>query len=82
MYWWSMSLFRATLNRSRAVADKLGSVGTVDVVDSDAAPITVDGYDLLVVGWTNPRVLDDACRDASRSSQIAIGPAWAGPRHP
>ena len=35
---------------ARAVAGKLGGVGTVDVVDSDAAPTTVDGYDLLVVG--------------------------------
>lgn len=44
------SLWGNTEKVARAVADKLADIGTVEVVDSDAAPATVDGYDLVVVG--------------------------------
>lgn len=44
------SLWGNTEKVARAVAEMLADVGTVDVVDSDAAPTSVDGYDLVVVG--------------------------------
>lgn len=44
------SLWGNTEKVARTVADKLAGVGEVDVVDSDAAPTAVEGYDLLVVG--------------------------------
>ncbi|MHA6695171.1 flavodoxin family protein [Homoserinimonas sp. A520] len=44
------SLWGNTEKVARVVADNLAGVGEVDVVDSDAAPISVDGYGLVVVG--------------------------------
>ncbi|MET0844314.1 MAG: flavodoxin domain-containing protein [Mycetocola sp.] len=44
------TLWGNTEQVARAIAARLGSVGSVDVTDSDNAPTTVDGYDLLVVG--------------------------------
>jgi hypothetical protein len=44
------SLWGNTEKVARAIADALASRGTVDIVDSDAAPSTTEGYDLLVVG--------------------------------
>jgi len=44
------SLWGNTEKVARAVAAGLASLGSVDVMTSDAAPGTVDGYDLLAVG--------------------------------
>lgn len=44
------SLWGNTEKVARVVADVLAGKGAVDVVDSDAAPASVDGYDLVVVG--------------------------------
>lgn len=44
------SLWGNTAQIARAVADELAKTMTVEVVDSDAAPLTVDGYDLIAVG--------------------------------
>lgn len=44
------SLWGNTAKVARAVAETLTGIGTVDVVESDAAPTSVDGYDLVVVG--------------------------------
>jgi hypothetical protein len=44
------SLWGNTEKVARAIADRLGRVGTVDVVDTDAAPKAITGYDLVVVG--------------------------------
>jgi hypothetical protein len=44
------SLWGNTEKVARVVADELAAVGTVDLVDSDAAPSSMDGYDLVVVG--------------------------------
>jgi len=44
------SLWGNTEKLARAVAAELGTTMTVDVVDSDAAPVVIEGIDLLVVG--------------------------------
>lgn len=44
------SLWGNTEQVARAVAAELAGLGSVDVMTSDAAPGTVDGYDLVVVG--------------------------------
>ncbi|MDL5486247.1 flavodoxin family protein [Microbacterium wangruii] len=44
------SLWGNTEKIARAVAETLAGTGTVDVVESDSAPASLDGYDLLVVG--------------------------------
>lgn len=44
------SLWGNTEKVARKVAEKLASMGTVDLVDSDSAPGSVDNYDLVVVG--------------------------------
>lgn len=44
------SLWGNTEKVARAVAERLAGIGAVEVVDSDAAPASVDGYDLVVVG--------------------------------
>jgi len=74
------SLWGNTEKVARAVADKLSSVGTVDVVQSDAAPATVDGYDLLVVGgpthafsMTRVTTRADAVKSHSAPHQPARG---------
>ncbi|TFC30685.1 flavodoxin family protein [Cryobacterium sp. TMT1-3] len=62
------SLWGNTKQVARAVADRLGGVGTVDIVDSDAAPTTVDGYDLLVVG--GPTHAFSMTRAATRAEAV------------
>lgn len=44
------SLWGNTEKVARVIADKLTGVGEVDIMDSDTAPASVDGYDVLVVG--------------------------------
>ena len=44
------SLWGNTEKIARAIAAGLAGLGSVDVKTSDAAPGTVDGYDLLAVG--------------------------------
>ncbi|SDL14968.1 Flavodoxin [Cryobacterium psychrotolerans] len=44
------SLWGNTEKVARAVAAGLAGIATVDVLNSDAAPVKVDGYDLVVVG--------------------------------
>jgi menaquinone-dependent protoporphyrinogen IX oxidase len=44
------SLWGNTAQIARAVADELAKTMTVEVVDSDAAPVTVEGYDMIAVG--------------------------------
>ena len=44
------SLWGNTEKVARAIGDALSSHGTVDIFDSDAAPTSTDGYELLVVG--------------------------------
>ena len=44
------TLWGNTERVARAIAGELGAGMPVEVVDSDAAPTTVDGYDLVVVG--------------------------------
>lgn len=44
------SLWGNTEKVARAVAQQLGTTMTVELVDTDAAPASVDGYDLVVVG--------------------------------
>ncbi|TFC81552.1 flavodoxin family protein [Cryobacterium cheniae] len=60
---------------ARAIAAELGSTMEVEVVDSDAAPASVDGFDLVMVGgpthafsMTRPNTREDAVRqhDAPR----------------
>lgn len=40
----------ATPSSSRAIATELGSTMAVEVLDSDSAPSSVDGFDLVIVG--------------------------------
>jgi len=44
------SLWGNTEKVARAIGDALASHGTVDIFDSDAAPSSTDGYEILVVG--------------------------------
>lgn len=44
------SMWGNTETVAQAVAARLAGIGAVDVTTSDAAPITVDGYDLVAVG--------------------------------
>lgn len=44
------SLWGNTEQVARAIGAALGTQADVEVLDSDAAPTSVDGYDLLVVG--------------------------------
>lgn len=44
------SLWGNTEKVARAIAEGLAGIGSVDVLTSDAAPGTVDDYDLVVVG--------------------------------
>lgn len=44
------SLWGNTEKVARAVGSALGAGGEVEVVDSDSAPTSADGFDLLVVG--------------------------------
>ena len=44
------SLWGNTETVARAIAEKLVDLGTIDVMDSDDAPTSVDDYDLVVVG--------------------------------
>ncbi|MCP2031050.1 hypothetical protein L1277_001141 [Okibacterium sp. HSC-33S16] len=62
------SLWGNTGQVARAIADRLGSTATVDVVDSDAAPATVDGYDLVVVG--GPTHAFSMTRPATRAEAV------------
>jgi hypothetical protein len=62
------SLWGNTEKVARAIADRLGGAGTVEVVDSDAAPTTVDGYDLLLVG--GPTHAFSMTRAATRAEAV------------
>lgn len=44
------SLWGNTEQVARAIGTRLSSQADVEVLDSDAAPLSVDGYDLVVVG--------------------------------
>ena len=53
------SIWGNTEQIARAIATGLEETMTVDIVDSESAPKTVEGYDLVVVGGPHPRVFDD-----------------------
>ena len=63
------SLWGNTEALARAIADTLSSRGTIDVFDSDAAPSSTDGYDLVVVGA--PTHAFSMSRPATRASSKA-----------
>lgn len=44
------SLWGNTEKIARAIGTRLGAGGEVELLDSDAAPVSADGFDLLVVG--------------------------------
>jgi len=61
------TLWGNTERVARAIAERLGEGADVDVVDSDAAPTSVDGYHLVMVGgpthafsMTRPATRDEA----------------------
>ena len=62
------SLWGNTEKVARAVADTLARVGKVDVVDSDSAPASVAGYDLVVVG--GPTHAFSMTRAATRAEAV------------
>jgi hypothetical protein len=62
------SLWGNTETIARAVADELVRAGTVDVVDSDAAPASAVGYDLVVVG--GPTHAFSMTRAATRAEAV------------
>lgn len=53
---------------ARAIAARLAIDGEVEVLDSDAAPASVDGYDLLVVG--GPTHAFSMTRAATRADAV------------
>ena len=61
------SLWGNTEKVARAIAAKLG--GDVTVLDSDAAPLSVDGFDLLVVG--GPTHAFSMTRASTRADAVA-----------
>lgn len=62
------SLWGNTEKVARAIADGLSESGTVDVVDSDAAPERISGYDLLVLG--GPTHAFSMTRSATRDEAV------------
>ncbi len=62
------SLWGNTEKVARAIADGLRESGTVDVVDSDAAPDGISGYDLLVAG--GPTHAFSMTRSATRDEAV------------
>lgn len=69
------SLWGNTEKVARAIAEKLG--GEATVVDSEAAPGSVDGYDLLVVG--GPTHAFSMTRASTRADAVA---SYDAPRLP
>lgn len=74
------TLWGNTEKVARAVAERLGRGADVDVVDSDAAPRSVDGYDLIMVGgpthafsMTRPATRDEAVKGHSAPHQPRRG---------
>ncbi len=63
------SLWGNTEKVARAIADALSSRGAVDIFDTDAAPSTTDGYDLLVVGA--PTHAFSMSRPSTRADAVA-----------
>jgi len=62
------SLWGNTEKLARAVASGLGLTMSVELVDTDAAPATVEGYDLVVVG--GPTHAFSMSRPATRSQGV------------
>jgi hypothetical protein len=63
------TLWGNTEKVARAVADRLREAAEVEVVDSDSAPASVDGYDLVVVG--GPTHAFSMSRPATREEAAA-----------
>lgn len=62
------SLWGNTEKVTRAIATRLSTGATVDVVNSDAAPVSVEGYDLIVVG--GPTHAFSMSRAATRADAV------------
>ena len=62
------SLWGNTEKVARAVAETLTGIGTVDVVESDSAPTSVEGYDLVMVG--GPMHAFSMTRAATRTEAV------------
>ncbi|CAN5123815.1 flavodoxin family protein [soil metagenome] len=71
------SLWGNTEQVARAIAGELESTMSVDVVDSDAAPATLEGYDLLVVG--GPTHAFSMTRPATREGAVKQNGAPGAP---
>ncbi|GAA0997701.1 flavodoxin family protein [Subtercola frigoramans] len=72
------SLWGNTEQVARAIASALESTMSVELVDSDAAPPTVDGYDLLVVG--GPTHAFSMTREATREGAVKQNGAPRAPK--
>lgn len=62
------TLWGNTEKVARAIAERLREGAEVDVIDSDAAPASVDGYDLIVVG--GPTHAFSMTRPATREEAV------------
>lgn len=74
------TLWGNTEKVARSIAERLRVGADVDVVDSDAAPESVDGYDLIMVGgpthafsMTRPATRDEAVKGHSAPHQPQRG---------
>ncbi|QWT25492.1 flavodoxin domain-containing protein [Subtercola sp. PAMC28395] len=72
------SLWGNTEQVARAIASELESTMSVELVDSDSAPPTVDGYDLLVVG--GPTHAFSMTREATRDGAVKQNGAPRAPK--
>jgi hypothetical protein len=72
------SLWGNTEKAGRAIADALAATMEVDVVGVDAAPDSVDGYDLVVVG--GPTHAFSMTRAATRQTAVEQNGAPSSPK--
>lgn len=73
------SLWGNTEGIARAIAEQLQTAMTVEVVDADAAPTNVDGFDLVLVG--GPTHAFSMSRPSTRENAVSQhGAPWAPAR--
>ncbi len=73
------SLWGNTEGVARAIAEQLQTAMTVEVVDADAAPTNIDGFDLVLVG--GPTHAFSMSRPTTRENAVSQhGAPWAPAR--